>query len=342
MSFETISPFAGSPDQWNSFVYARPEATGSHLFGWKRVVEDVYQHDCPYMIAQGPGGMTGVLPLVDVRSLAFGRYLVSMPFLNGGGPIGSRAAVAGLARSAAELARERNSRLLELRATDTLPVDMTYAAEKVGCVLDLPADPEQLWTAFSSKLRSQVRRPQKEGVEMRFGDDQLEPFFTVFARNMRDLGSPTHPRAFFEAARKHLGDAITFGCAYLKGVPVAGGCAVSWRGEVEMTWASALREYNAASPNMLLYWSFIERAIRAGATRFNFGRCTPDSGSHRFKRQWGTVDVPLFWYRSSSRADAAPPRQDAGSLSLASRVWQRMPVPVATAIGARLRGGIPA
>jgi serine/alanine adding enzyme len=341
MSFETIKTFAGSPEEWNSFVMARPDATASHLYGWKQVIEEVYEHDCPYLVAQGPAGTTGVLPLVDVRSLAFGRYLVSMPFLNGGGPIGSAAAVVGLTRTAAELTRERSSRLLELRATHALPVDMPYASEKVACVLDLAADAEQQWKAFGSKLRSQIRRPQKEGVEMRFGDDQLEPFFTVFARNMRDLGSPTHPRAFFESARARLGNVITFGCAYLGGVPVAAGCSVSWRSEVEMTWASSLREYNAASPNMLLYWSFIERALEAGATRFNFGRCTPDSGSHRFKRQWGTTDVPLYWYRSARRA-VAPPRQDTGSLSLASRVWQRMPVTMATAIGSRLRGGIPA
>jgi serine/alanine adding enzyme len=342
MSFDTIRPFDGPTEEWDAFVASWPEATASHLYAWKRVIEDVYQHECPYLVAEGPNGITGVLPLVDVRSLAFGRYLVSMPFLNGGGPIGSPAAITGLTRAAVELAAERKARLLELRSVRELPLDLPYSAEKVGCVLELPAEPEQQWKAFSSKLRSQIRRPQKEGVAMRFGADQLEPFFAVFARNMRDLGSPTHPRSFFEAARARLGDAITFGCAYRGDVTVAAGCAVAWRGEVEMTWASSLREHSAAAPNMLLYWSFIERAVQARATRFNFGRCTPDSGSHRFKRQWGAVDVPLYWYRSLRRADAAMPRQDCGSLSLASRVWQRMPVPVATAIGARLRGGIPA
>jgi FemAB-related protein (PEP-CTERM system-associated) len=338
----SVEPFRGTARDWDSFVESQPLATSSHLYGWKQVIERVYGHDCPYLAAGGPGGITGVLPLVDVRSLAFGRYLVSMPFLNGGGPIGSPAAIGELTRTALELAAARRARLLEFRAQQPLALDLPHSADKVGCVLGLTGEPGALWKAIGSKVRSQVRRPQKEGIEVRFGPDQLEPFFGVFARNMRDLGSPTHPQAFFEAVRDHLGEAVWFGCAYHGDIAVAAGCALAWRGEVEMTWASSLREYNALSPNMLLYWAFMERAAEQGHSRFNFGRSTPGSGSHRFKRQWGAVDVPLYWYQSLRRAGAATPRQDRGSLSLASRLWQRMPVPMATAIGARLRGGIPA
>ena len=35
------------------------------------------------------------------------------------------------------------------------------------------------------------------------------------------------------------------------GAPVAGACCLHWRGELEVTWASSLREYNRGSPNML-------------------------------------------------------------------------------------------
>ena len=35
-------------------------------------------------------------------------------------------------------------------------------------------------------------------MEVRFGNDQLLGFYEVFARNMRDLGTPVLPRAFFE------------------------------------------------------------------------------------------------------------------------------------------------
>jgi serine/alanine adding enzyme len=333
--------FTGAAPEWDAFVAAQPAGTASHLFAWKRVVEKVYQHDCPYLATYEGTALTGVLPLVDVRSLAFGRFLVSMPFLNAGGPLGSAPALTALSRSAVELAQARHAGVLELRCTTPIDSDLEHSTEKVACVLPLTGPAEDLWSTLPAKLRSQVRRPIKDGVEVRFGSDQLQPFFTVFARNMRDLGSPTHPYQFFRAISDELGLHVWFGCAYYRGKPVAAGCALHWGDELEMTWASSLREHKALAPNMLLYWSFIERAATLGIKRFNFGRCTPQTGSHRFKLQWGATDAPLHWYRATLRPGARTPKKEEGTLSLATRLWQRVPVPLATMVGARLRGGIP-
>jgi serine/alanine adding enzyme len=331
--------FQGDPSEWDSFVAGNDHGTASHVYAWRLVVERVYQHDCPYLVARENGRIAGVLPLVDVRSIAFGRFLVSMPFLNAGGPIGSPEAIEALIAGAVELGRQRKARLLELRSGRVLQTALDDSTEKVECALELPGNAEELWKAFPAKLRSQIRRPQKANVEFRFGATEVDAFFSVFARNMRDLGSPTHPIRFFKILAEELPANVTFGCAYHEGRPVAAGCAVQWRDEVEMTWASALREYSNLAPNMLLYWAFMERAANAGMRRFNFGRCTPNSGSHRFKMQWGTTDRPLHWYRAPLRSGAATPTQD--ELSIATRIWQRVPVPLATMVGGHLRGGIP-
>ena len=332
--------FRGDPQEWDDFVAGQADATASHLYGWRRVIERTYQHDCPYLVAREGGRIAAVLPLVDVRSIAFGRFLVSMPFLNAGGPIGTPAAVAALITHARDLAQARRARLLELRSGRELATDLEDSTDKVECVLDLPSTSEMLWSAFPAKLRSQIRKPQKADMEIRFGRDQIDGFFAVFARNMRDLGSPTHPIRFFKVLAEELPDQVVIGCVHHAGRPVAGGYAVQWRDDVEMTWASSLRELSNLAPNMLLYWKFMERAADAGLRRFNFGRCTPGSGSHRFKAQWGTTDVPLHWYRAILRAGASTPRQE-GGLSLATRLWQRVPVPLATMMGGHLRGGIP-
>ena len=51
------------------------------------------------------GAPQGVLPLVHVRSRLFGNYLLSMPFLNDGGPLGPPEARAALGRSRASRRR---------------------------------------------------------------------------------------------------------------------------------------------------------------------------------------------------------------------------------------------
>ena len=336
-----VEQFNGHPSEWDGFGAVHPRATAAHLYAWRRIIAQTYHHDCPYLVAREGADIVGILPLVDVRSLAFGRFMVSMPFLNGGGPLGTPAAVRALIEHAVELARDRRAGLLELRAGLPLDTALEDTTDKVGCVLALPATAEELWQQFPAKLRSQVRRPQKAGIEVRFGADQVDPFFSVFARNMRDLGSPTHPIRFFEVLAAELPAHTWFGCAYHENKPVAGGCALRWGGGVEMTWASSLRSHSALAPNMLLYWTFMERAAREGLQRFDFGRCTPNTGSHRFKTQWGATDTALHWYRAVLRGGATTPKQE-GTLSLATRLWQRVPLPLATLVGGRLRGGIPA
>jgi serine/alanine adding enzyme len=339
-----VAPFEGAPAEWDAFVRGAAGWTHFHLWGWRRVIERVHRHQCVYLAARDPDGrLVGVLPLVRVRSRLFGHYLVSMPFLNYGGPLGSAGAVQALAAEAVAAAERDGVKLLELRSLEPLPLDLPVSHRKITVVLDVPAGgPEALFEGFKAKLRSQIRRPEKEGVSVRFGWEQVRPFYAVFAHHMRDLGTPTQPERFFDAIADEFGGDAWFGCAYLGAVPIACGAGFRWGGEFEMSWASALVAYNRISPNMALYWGFLERAAREGITRFNFGRCTPGSGTHRFKQQWGARDVPLHWYQyAPGGREAHTPSPDDGAYSWGPRLWKRLPVALATALGPHIVRGIP-
>lgn len=325
---------------WDACVRASEGWTHFHLWGWKRVMEEALGHDCAYLGAfDEDGALRGVLPLVRVESAVFGRFLMSMPFVNYGGPLGDDEAVRALAAAALRLAAERSSKLLELRSRRELPLDLPASHRKVTVVLDVPEDSERLWQELKSKVRSQVRRPMKEGVEVRFGADQVDAFHGVFARHMRDLGTPVQSVELFRAIAREFPDDAWFAAAYLGEEPVAGACGFRWADEFEITWASSLREHNRIAPNMLLYWALMERCSREGVRTFNFGRCTPGGNTHRFKLQWGGRDEPLFWYQSPAGASAPSP--DGGVFELATRLWSRLPLPVANALGPRIVRFIP-
>jgi serine/alanine adding enzyme len=317
-----VSTLEGDGAAWDAFVRAQPASSFCHLSGWRAVIGDGLRHECIYRVAADEdGGWAGILPLVRVKSGIFGHYLLSMPFLNYGGPIGSREARRCLTEDAARLAEGTGVDLLELRTRGAEPdAPLQRTDRKVTVVMDLPDDPELLWKeGIRAKVRSQIRRPQKEGMTAAFGPEQREPFYRVFARNMRDLGTPVLPGDFFSRIAEHFAGEVEFGCVYAGDVPVAAGCGFMWRDEFEMTWASSLREYNRAAPNML--------------RTFNFGRCTPGSGTHRFKLQWGGRDEPLPWGQWSSRGVAETPNPDRPLFALATKVWSRLPLPVANRLG---------
>jgi serine/alanine adding enzyme len=339
-----VGPYREGSDEWDAFASRQYGFTHFHRFGWKALIEDVFGHECEYLAARAPSDeLAGVLPLVRVKSIVFGHYLVSMPFLNYGGPLGTAEAVHALGEAAEAEARRSGAKLLELRSRVELPLGMPVSHRKITVVLDLPRDQQTLFKSFAAKLRSQIRRPQKEGVTVRFGADQVEPFFHVFSRHMRDLGTPTLPRRFFDEIAARFGTDSLFACAYHEGKPVAAGAGFRWGTEFEMTWASSLTAFSRIAPNMLLYWEFMQRAVSDGVTLFNFGRCSPEGGTHRFKRQWGSRDEPLWWYQRAAdgAANAATPSPDSGAFSLGPRIWKRLPLRVATALGPQIVRFIP-
>lgn len=330
-------PFDGVMGHWDAFVARAEHSSFCHLVGWRDILSDVLGAECLYRVATAPGGeWEGILPLARVKSRIFGHYLVSLPFLNDGGPLGSTAAKRQLAQHAVVEARRSAVDLLELRTRSAGDLGLPVSSRKITVLRELPTSAEVLLKSFASKLRSQIRRPIKEGLTVRFGLDQREPFYEVFARTMRNLGTPVLPRALFERVAATFPDLVTFGVVYRGDRPLAGGCGFVWREEFEMTWAGALRESRSIAANMLLYWSFMEHMIDRGVRVFNFGRCTPGGGTHHFKQQWGGADVPLPWSQYAAGSVKAPPSPDDPALSLGPRVWRHLPLSIANLLGPRV------
>jgi len=338
----STGPFAGQPAEWDEFVRSSAAWTHFQLWSWKGVMEDVFGHQCVYLAARNGAGLAGVLPLVRVKSVLFGDYLVSMPFLNYGGPLGTDTAARELVAHAEELAREQRVGLLELRCREPLPLDLPVSHRKITVILDLPpGGPDAVWHGLTSNVRRKVRRAQKEGMSARFGLDQVTAFYDVFSHHMRDLGTPTLPRQLFETLAQRFAGATWFGCVYYEGRPVACGCGFQWAGEFEMTWVSALQAYHHVYANMFLYWAFMERAAQQGLTLFNFGRCTPGSGTHRFKQQWGARDLPLSWYHRAAGRRAATPSPHERAFAWGPLLWKHVPLPIANLLGPKIVRLIP-
>ena len=121
--------------------------------------------------------------------------------------------------------------------------------------------------------------------------------------------------------------------------PVGGLVAIDFAGAVTVPWASTLREERHRCPNNQIYWEALRWAIERGAREFDFGRSPIGGGTYRFKRGWGAKERPLAWKRLSPAGDrlAAKAAGDSALLRRLSAIWSRLPVPVTTRLGPRLR-----
>lgn len=334
----------GGEPQWDRYVASHPRATPCHLSVWRELTATTLGSRNYYLMAHDARGVpSGVLPLTRLSSRLFGDYLVSVPYLNYGGPLADDAATEQqLLDHAVRLARELGVSHLELR--EQQPRDgWAVRTDKVAMSRQLPGQADGLWSEIGAKRRSQVRRAWKAGAEAAYGGAELLPeFYQVFARNMRDLGTPVYPVKWFAAILDRFPGHASLAVIRQHSRPVAAGLLLGHGKRVEIPWASSLREANRDGVNMLLYWAVLEKAIEQGFTEFDFGRSTEGSGTWRFKRQWGAEQTPLYW-NYWLRDGGEPPRlnPDNPRFRLAVRTWQRMPLWLANLVGPRIVRHLP-
>src|SRR5262245_30009222 len=277
MTFSLVCNGSRDLQSWEKFALTAPNATLYHLPGWKDVIEQTFGHPTFYLAAADGERVRGVLPLAQLKSRIFGNLLVSLPYFNYGGICADSDVVRdALFEKAIELARQHGARSIELRHEESWRQDVPTKTHKVSMRLELPGSADDLWKALGAKLRNQIQKPRKAGVTVTLGrEEQLDSFYEVFAANMRDLGTPVYPKAFFRNILDRFPQQTWIATAYLDGGAVASGFLAGFKDRLEIPWASSLRLLNNVGPNMLLYWSCLEFAIQGGYRVFDFGRSTP-------------------------------------------------------------------
>jgi FemAB-related protein (PEP-CTERM system-associated) len=312
---------------------------------WLGIVCRGLRHD-PYLLVAREGERTvGILPLALVKSLLFGRFLVSLPYVNTAGVIAqSNEAAAALVDRAVGLADELKVRHLELRQEVELqhPDLGDRITSKVHMRLALPDTVEGLERQIRSKVRNKIRKGERQGFTAHWGQlELLEDFYEVFSRNMRDLGTPVFSRKLFREILVGFSGAAEL-CVIRSGQrPVAAGLLVHGNGVTLVPSASSLRSYNSTNVNDWMYWQLLQRAVSRGQAVFDFGRSSRDGNTFVFKKKWGAEPEPAVWQYYVREGSVSDMRPENGKYARAVRMWQKLPVPLTRLIGPSIVRGIP-
>jgi FemAB-related protein (PEP-CTERM system-associated) len=331
-------------DAADAYVAAHRLGTTYHRAAWLEVIRKAFGHETMHLVAESGGQVAGVLPLVFFKSRLFGAFAVSMPFLNYGGILADGP---DCERALLERAIEETQRMggthLELRHTRQHFGDLPSKRHKVAMELPLGGTVEQQWDALDKKVRNQVRKAEKSDVAIVEGDaDLLDGFYAVFARNMRDLGTPVYSARLFREVLATFPNHSRVFVATFQGRPIAASVVHWYRHRIEVPWASSLREFNPLCANVLLYWHMLRFAVKQGFSTFDFGRSTPGEGTYHFKKQWGAIPRELVWEYWMASGQVLPnlnPKNPAYARAI--RVWQRLPVRLATLLGPAVVRNIP-
>ena len=289
------------------YITAHPDASPYHLYAWKKAVENAYNHKGYYLIAKEGQNVVGVLPLIHIKFPFVINEITALPFCDVGNLLSDNETVVKLLlQKAWEIKVEHNVSKIDIRGNlaDSVALQYNLTKEdsgKVRMFLPLPGSSENLLSGFKSKLRSQIKKAEKNGLNFQWGTLQdIKRFYSVMSSNMRDLGSPVHSCKWFQSVLKYYGDQAKMGMVSYEKQTI-GCCIILFAGnKMSIPWASTLREFNKFAPNMLLYWNVLKFAADNHFTQFDFGRSTEGEGTFKFKQQWGATPTPLIWYSNTT------------------------------------------
>jgi serine/alanine adding enzyme len=333
-----LAEAASAPEDWDAYVERHPAATAYHRAAAVAIGASTFRLRTFYLTARdSAGALRGILPLVEQSSLLFGRFLSSVPFFTYGGVLADDVAAARALRARAEtLGAARRARHVELREREADPhCDLPLRDDKVSMVLDLGSSEEALLKRLGSKLRSQIKRAERENPEVVVGGAELlDDFYAVFAQNMHELGTPVYPRRFFANALAAFGPSARVFIIRTGAQPQAAAITVRHGDSIEVPWASCTPAGKRGSLNMRMYQEMLLDSLRAGAKHFDFGRCSVGAGTYRFKEQWGAKPLPLYWYYWMPSGRVPPQLNHSNpKYALAAAAWRKLPLALANLAG---------
>jgi len=154
---------------------------------------------------------------------------------------------------------------------------------------------DEIFAAFHSKTRYNIRVAKKHNVEVKVMDKSALPdFVKLMEETGKRDGFATRPLEYFEGMLDAFGEQARLYMAYYQGIPIAGTLAIHYGDKVWYNYGASSNNYRNMMPNYLLQWEMIRWAIENKCRIYDFrgvsGDLSPDNplyGLYRFKKGFG-------------------------------------------------------
>lgn len=324
---------AATKPQWNAFVEQCPSASFFHLAEWQEVIERSFGHRTHFLYATEREQITGILPLVHVRSRLFGNSLSSTPFcVYGGIAASTEVSQSALESEAVRLASELKVDYLEMRNSERRQ-DWPEKPLYVTFRKSISTDSEENMKAIPRKQRAMVRKGIKAGLISEI-DTTIDRFFPAYAESVRNLGTPVFPRKYFEILSSVFGERCDILTVTHEHKVVCAVMNFYFRDEVLPYYGGGGDAARELKGNDFMYWEVMRRAAERGLGVFDYGRSKVATGSYHFKKNWGFEPVPLHYQYHLVKARDIPDVNPMNpKYKLFIDAWKRLPLPVANRVG---------
>ncbi len=320
---------------------------------WIGLCRKVFGYEVKAFSIRRDSARIGGFMYAVVRSPIFGTRLVSMPFSDEGaiwfksGEVPDVQSMKAVRDAVTEIldkdARDLGADYAELRGAEIIFKDgerderFICASPYTRFVLNTSATYASLRERFQTNLIKNLRKADKYiSVTETREPEGVADVYEIYARQMREFGSPPLPVAYFEHLL-HEGLGRLF-------IARANGCPAAMLFTLEHN-GTRFADINAGSPELeeffpkiRLFDETIRSACGANLPAYDLMRTRPGSGVHAHKQKWGGKELPIKYYFRKYRAGVnleMDPEQK--RFAPARLLLRHLPLPLLVKIGPLIR-----
>lgn len=176
-----------------------------------------------------------------------------------------------------------------LFSDDVLPFPGTQEPRLDNVVRRLDVDPEAMWMEFEAKVRKNVNRARRSGVEVAVDPtgERLDDFLRIYSSTMERRSASSHyyfPRSYFERIHDELPGQFVYLHALHEGSVVSTELVLVSSGSIYSFLGGTDRDAFKLRANDLLKYEIIRWGVQQGKRRFILGGgYEPGDGIYRYK-----------------------------------------------------------
>ena len=283
-----------------------------HTFEFKAFIEEAF--NCKYNFITGVkhGKVKVMLPICLVKSKMFGDKVISSSYIEYGGFAGDISLAKDLIKGLQD--KFGSVDYLEIRGNIHGDKGLEFLQKESlykRFVLSLDSL-DNVWKGIQKSKRKAVKKSLKYVDVRSVEESDLDKFYNLYLRNMREFGSPPYSKKYFISFYKHLvskGFGKIYG-AYIGDKLVSALLGFTYRDRVHILIAVSDSEYQGYRANDAVHWEFIKWAVENKYKYFDF--CSVRD------------EVPVVDPNSKK-------------FKIMTSVWKKLPLKVTEVMGMKLR-----
>jgi len=200
-----------------------------------------------------------------------------------------------------------------------------------------------LMNNITSRARNDLRRAEKFDLKIVERHANLETFFKMYVKKMKEFGTPHHGLKYFVELINTFQSDVIVGVARYMNIPVAASIDLKLDGSRFHLYAVSEQKYQFTNASDFLLWNSILSSTKNGDQNFWLGRSLKGSGVESFKKKWNPT---LYGYFENKHSENPGHQEESSTYTdwksdAFSKAWRASPDMITKSVGPQLRKLIP-